>query len=118
VISVLQVELRALRASDPGMGMFTAVEYITSDPGRRVALYKLCNVEARDIRFNGMSQDDSCPLKIASSVDKDLAFLQRRAAAEGFRFRWNGGRSVGRVQDGIGYGPLPVTCPTARLRRQ
>jgi hypothetical protein len=34
-----------------------------------------------------MGQDDSCPLEIASLVANELAFLKRRAVAEGFRFR-------------------------------
>jgi hypothetical protein len=85
VMSALQVELQALQASDPGMTLLTAVEFVTSDPGRRVSLYKLCSVEDRNIRFNGIGQEDSCPLKIASSVDNDLAYLQRRAKAEGFQ---------------------------------
>jgi hypothetical protein len=46
---------------------------------------RFCSVEARDIRFNGMSQDDSQGLKIASLVANDLALLERRAKAEGFQ---------------------------------
>jgi hypothetical protein len=41
VISGLQVELQALLATDPGMSLLTAVEYITSDPARRIGLYRL-----------------------------------------------------------------------------
>ena len=37
------------------------------------------------IRSSGLVQDEACLLKIDSSVDKDLAFLQRRAGAEGFQ---------------------------------
>jgi hypothetical protein len=37
MISGLEVELRALRATDPGMGLLTAVEYITSDPAARMS---------------------------------------------------------------------------------
>jgi hypothetical protein len=85
VMSGLQVELQALRITDPGMTLLTAVEFVTSDPGHRIALYRLCSPGDRNIRFKGMGQDDACPLKIASSVDKDLAFLQRRAVAEGFQ---------------------------------
>lgn len=32
VISVLRVELRALRAADPCMSLLTAVDYSTADP--------------------------------------------------------------------------------------
>jgi hypothetical protein len=85
MVSGLRVELRALRATDPGMTLLTGVEYVTSNPGHRFALYRLCSVEARDIRFNGMSQDDSQGLKIASLVANDLALLERRAKAEGFQ---------------------------------
>ena len=81
VISVLRVELRALRATDPGMSLLTAVEFTTSDHARRIALYRLCSPEDRSV----MGQDDPGPLKIASSVIKDLALLERRAKAEGFR---------------------------------
>jgi hypothetical protein len=85
VVSGLQVELRALRSTDPGMTLLNAVEFITSDPARRIALYKLCSLEARNIRFNCMSQDDSQRLKIDSLVALDLAFLERRAKAEDFQ---------------------------------
>jgi hypothetical protein len=67
------------------MSLFDAVEFTTSDPSHRVALYKLCSVQARDIRFNGMSQDDSQSLKIATLVANELALLKRRAKAEGFQ---------------------------------
>jgi hypothetical protein len=84
-ISELQVELRALRGADPAMSLLTAVEFVTSDPGRRIALYRRCSAEDRDIRSIGMGQDDPGVLKIASSVAKDLALLERRARAEGFQ---------------------------------
>ena len=85
VISMLEVELQALRGTDPGMTLLTAVEFITSDPARRIALYRLCSPEDRSIRSSGMGQDDPGLLKIASSVAKDLALLERRAKAEGFQ---------------------------------
>jgi hypothetical protein len=65
------------------MSLLTAVEYITSDPAHRIALYRRCSAEDRSV--NGMGQDDPRLLKIDSSVAKDLAFLQRRAMAEGFQ---------------------------------
>jgi hypothetical protein len=46
-ISALRVELRALRLTDPGMTLLTAVEYVTPDPTHRVALYRLCSPEDR-----------------------------------------------------------------------
>lgn len=67
MISSLKVELRALRATDRDMSLLTAVEYITPDPGRRVALYKGCH-----------AQDHS------TGAAKDLALLERRARVEGF----------------------------------
>jgi hypothetical protein len=82
VISGLQVELRALRATDPDMSLLTAVEYTTSDAARRIALYRRCSPEDQSIR--GMGQDDARFSKTASSVAKDVAFLERRARAEGF----------------------------------
>jgi hypothetical protein len=81
MISGLEVELRALRATDPDMGLLTAVEYITSDPGARIVLYKRWNAENRSIGSSGTGQDDP----IASSVAKDIALLERRARCEGFQ---------------------------------
>jgi len=80
VVSGLQVELRVLRSTDPGMSLLTAVEYIASDPARRIALYRRCSAEHQSIC--GMGQDDAWFSKIASSVAKDLALLERRARAE------------------------------------
>ena len=85
VLSGLLVELQALRANDSGMSLLTAVEYITSDPAHRIALYRLCSPEDRSIRSSGMGNDDPGLLKIASSVATDLALLERRAKAEGFQ---------------------------------
>ena len=84
-ISELQVELRALRATDPAMSLLTAVEFVTSDPARRIPLYRRCSAEDRSTRSRGMGQDDLLLLNIASSVAKDLALLERRAKAEGFQ---------------------------------
>jgi hypothetical protein len=61
-------ELRELRGTDPGMSLLTAVEFITSDPAHRVALYKCCQAEDQSI-----------------GTAKDLALLERRAQAEGFQ---------------------------------
>jgi hypothetical protein len=47
-----------LQTSSPRMSLLTAVEFITADPGGRIAFYKVCSVGARDIR-DGMNQDDS-----------------------------------------------------------
>jgi hypothetical protein len=85
VISVLEVELRALRATDPGMSLLTAVEYITSDPAHRVALYRLGSPENRSTSSRGVGQDDPHISNIASSAARDLALLERRAKAEGFQ---------------------------------
>jgi hypothetical protein len=82
VVSGLQVELRTLRSTDPGMTLLDAVEYITPDPDRRIALYRRC-AEDGDIQARGLSQDDPRLLKIASSSALDLAFLERRARGEG-----------------------------------
>ena len=67
-ISGLQVELRALRSTDPGMTLLTAVEYVTCNTAFRVALYRRCHAEDRSI-----------------GAAKDLALLERRAKAEGFQ---------------------------------
>jgi hypothetical protein len=85
MISGLEVELRALRATDPGMNLLDAVEYITSDPVARIVLYRRCNTENRGIRYSGSGQDDPCLSTIAWSVAKDLALLERRARSEGFQ---------------------------------
>jgi hypothetical protein len=82
-ISHLQAELVALRAIYSGMSLLAAVEYVTSDPGHRIALYRRCDAE--DPRTSGMEQDDVGHLSISSSAAKDLALLQRRARAEGFQ---------------------------------
>jgi hypothetical protein len=83
VVSALEVELRALRSTDPGMTLLTAVEFVTPDAARRIALYRRCRAEDRSV--NGMGQDTPCILEIASPVAKDLALLERRAKAEGFQ---------------------------------
>jgi hypothetical protein len=84
MISGLEVELRALRATDPGMDLLTAVEYVTSDPAHRITLYRLCNAEDRSVRSSGIGEGDSQSIKIDSLAAGDLALLQRRARAEGF----------------------------------
>jgi hypothetical protein len=83
MMSALQVELQALRDTDPGMSLLNAVEFITPDPGRRIALYRYCSGDDRNIGPSGMGQDGL--LKTTSLVDKDLALLERRATAEGFQ---------------------------------
>ncbi len=85
MLSRLLVELRELRVTDPGMTLLNAVEYVTPDPAHRIALYRLCSPEDRSIRSSGMGNDDPGLLKIASSVATDLALLERRAKAEGFK---------------------------------
>jgi hypothetical protein len=83
VIAALRVELLALRGTDPGMSLLTAVEYVTSDPAHRFAVYRRCSTE--DCSARSIGQDDSDLLKIGSSVVNDLALLERRAKAEGFQ---------------------------------
>jgi hypothetical protein len=83
LVSLLEVELRALCATDTGMSLLTAVEFITHDPAHRSALYRRCGAEDKSI--SGMAQDDPRFLKIASLVATDLALLERRAKAEGFQ---------------------------------
>jgi hypothetical protein len=85
MISGLEVELRALRATDPSMGLLTAVEYITSDPAAQIVLYRRCNAGNRSIGSSGTEQDDPGLSTIAWSVAKDLALLERRARSEGFQ---------------------------------
>jgi hypothetical protein len=84
VISGLQIELQTLRATDLGMSLLTAVEYITPDPARRIALYRCCSPEDRS-GSSRRGQDDAQLLNIASHVARDLALLERRAKAEGFQ---------------------------------
>jgi hypothetical protein len=84
VISGLQIELRAFQATDPSMSLLNAVEYITPDPARRIALYRRCSPEDRSTRSGVVGQDDLRLLEIASSAT-DLALLERRARAEGFQ---------------------------------
>jgi hypothetical protein len=68
LVLLLEVDLRALCATDPDMSLLTAVEYITPDPAHRIALYRYCHAEDQSV-----------------GVSKDLAFLERRARAEGFQ---------------------------------
>jgi hypothetical protein len=83
LVSLLEVERRALCATDTGMSLLTAVEYITHDPAHRIALYRRCS--AVDQCISGMGQNDARFSKITSSVASDLALLERRARAEGFQ---------------------------------
>jgi hypothetical protein len=85
VLSGLRLELQALRTADPGMSLLDAVEYTTSDPDRRIALYGFCSPEDQSVESSGMGQDNPRLLKIASSDAKDLVLLVRRAVAEGFQ---------------------------------
>jgi hypothetical protein len=82
VVSGLRFELRSLCETDAGMSLLDAVEFVTSDPGRRITLYKYCRSDDRNIGPSGMGHDGL--LKTSSLVDKDLALLERRAKAEGF----------------------------------
>jgi hypothetical protein len=85
MISGLEIELRALRAADPAMSLFTAVEYVTSDPVARIMIYRRCITKNRSVGPSGMGQDDLGLSTIPSSVAKDLALLERRARFEGFQ---------------------------------
>jgi hypothetical protein len=82
-VSLLEVELRTLCATDTGMSLLTAVEYVTPDPAHRIALYRRCGAEDKSI--SGMGQNDARFSKITSSVASVLALLERRARAEGFQ---------------------------------
>jgi hypothetical protein len=84
VISALWDELQALRGTDRGMTLLTAVEFVTADPAHRIALYRRC-AEDGDVQSRGLSQGDPRLSKIASPSTLDLAFLKRRAKAEGFQ---------------------------------
>jgi hypothetical protein len=84
-ISGLEVELRALRVTNPGMDLLTAVEYITSDPAARIVLYKRCQVENRCIESSGTRQEEQYLPTIAWAAAKDLTLLERRAGSEGFQ---------------------------------
>jgi hypothetical protein len=84
VMSGLEVDIRMLRATDPDMSLLDAVEYIAYEPDRRIALYRRC-AEDGDVQSRGLSQGDPLLLKIASPSTLDLAFLERRAKAEGFQ---------------------------------
>ena len=62
MISGLQVEMRALCATDPGMTLLMAVEFIAPYPAHRIALYRCFHAEDQSI-----------------GAAKDLALLERRA---------------------------------------
>jgi hypothetical protein len=63
----------------------------------------------------------SRPLKTASAA-KDLALLERGATAEGFRSKRRDEKTVTTdlelVQDGSGHGPVHLSFPIQRRRRQ
>jgi hypothetical protein len=88
------------------MSLLDAVEYITADPARRIALYTHCSAEDRTV--NGMSQNDPRVLKIVSLVDQDLALLERRAQAEGFQVQ---GCKRDSALEGSRTGPARVLSP-------
>jgi hypothetical protein len=83
VVSSLHTELVALRATDPGISMLEAVEYITAHPSHRLILYRLCGTDDRGTTPSGQHQD-------SFSAASDLALLERRATAEGFEVREQG----------------------------
>jgi hypothetical protein len=58
VMSGLRHELRTLRSTDPDMTLLDAVEYITPDPDRRIALYRCCSAEDGDIKASRLDQDE------------------------------------------------------------
>jgi hypothetical protein len=78
VVSSLRTDLVALRATDTGISMLEAVEYVTAHPGHRIALYRTCSKDDRE-------STPSCSHREGSSIADDLALLERRAKAEGFR---------------------------------
>jgi hypothetical protein len=71
-----------------------------------------------------MGQDDPRLLKVASSVEKDLAFLERRAHAEGFQVsesltqRHITTEQRKTLQGGSGHGPLTLSCPMRTVGAQ
>ena len=78
VVSGLEIELRELRAADPGMTLLNAVEYVTPDPAHRIALYRRRSPEDWSI-----GAEPNYPRVVA----KDLSLLERRAKAEGFQVK-------------------------------
>jgi hypothetical protein len=65
------------------MTLLNAVEYVTSDPTHRIALYRLRSPEDQSIRSNGMGQADPGLSKIAASATNDLALLERGQGPKG-----------------------------------
>jgi hypothetical protein len=74
VVGVLKAELTALMASDSEMPLLDAVEFVTPDPGDRLELYRSFKNSEHDTGVDHIS-----------TVASDVALLERRAAAEGFR---------------------------------
>jgi hypothetical protein len=74
----LKAELAALVAGHPDMGLLDAVEFITSHPGDRLALYCALKDPEPDIGAERLSMS-------SASIAADLAVLERRAVAEGFQ---------------------------------
>jgi hypothetical protein len=116
VVSALCVKLRALRDTDPGMSLLTAVEFTTSDPEHRVALYRCCT-EDGDIRVHSLSQDEPRLLKIASSSALYLAFPERRARGRRVsspRMKRNSALEGSRTVRATARSPSPTRCALMR----
>jgi hypothetical protein len=104
----LEVELRMLRAGNPGMTMLIAVEFVTPDPAHRISLYRRCVGDDPSTTSSGIDQDESCLQVIRSAVAKGLALLQRRAQAEGFlTLKRDKSKSSQIREDGIGEDHWP-----------
>jgi hypothetical protein len=112
VVSGLEVELRTLRATDPGMSLLDAVEYITCEPAHRVALYRRC-AEDGDIQAGGRSQDDPRLLKSPRHQPWTSPSLSDAPGAKGFESRMNRDSAL----EGSRTGFATVRCPSPARRR-
>jgi hypothetical protein len=85
VVSGLEVDLRAFRGTDPGMTLLTAVEYITSDPARRLSLYRRCCADDQSIC--GMVKTTPGLRRSLHPSQKISPCLSAARRPKGFRFR-------------------------------
>ena len=76
VMAALQAELAVLMSSASDLPLLEAVEFVTLDPGDRLALYRSFENSVHD------TEDDSLPRRSPTSASH-LALLERRAEAEG-----------------------------------